>query len=111
MAQIEWDPKVGPASLIGLIGFAATLISLGVIWGSATTKLDAAAAAATDAKTVATDAKNTAGQQESRIGKIETAVGFIVPTINRIEAKLDRGAANLMHPWPSSPIAPQQSPD
>ena len=94
--KLEWDGKVGPASIIGVVGSLSVLVTLGVVWGQTTAKLDTVAAKAADAHEATVEiAKDSTKRdqrvaaQSERLGKIETSVQFIVPTLQRIEAKLD----------------------
>ncbi len=94
--QLEWDGKVGPASIVSLVGALAVLVSIGIVWGTATTRLDATAIKAEEAKAAAVKVAEDSGKRDQRVaaqaerlGKIETSVGFIVPALQRIESKLD----------------------
>ena len=90
--QLQWEGKVGPSAVIGAIGSLGVLVTVGIAWGSLSTKVDGALEIRATVEqmnkhAVARDAK--VGEQAERIGKIETAVGFIVPTLQRIETKLE----------------------
>lgn len=94
--QLEWDGKIGPAAIIGVVGSLSVLVSIGIAWGSMTGKIDAAGVHADDAKIAVKHLTETSEQRDRRIsiqaerlGKIETAVQFIVPALQRIEQKLD----------------------
>ncbi len=98
--RVEWDNKVGPASIVGLVQLVAMITGLGVLYGTLSGKLDAAATNAIEAKTATVitadkfaheSAKrdDKIASQAERIGKIETSIQFVLPALQRIEAKLD----------------------
>ena len=94
--NIQWEPKVGPAAIIGVVGSLSVLVSIGVVWGVSVTKLDVAAEKADEARKAALSLQEDSirrdqriATQSERIGKIETAVTFMVPTLQRIESKID----------------------
>ena len=94
--NLEWDGKIGPASIVSLIGALSVLVTLGIVWGTTTSRIDAAANKADEVKTTTLElAKGSTlrdqrvAAQAERLGKIETSVQFIVPALQRIEAKLD----------------------
>jgi hypothetical protein len=98
--RVEWDNKVGPASIVGIVQLVAIIAGLGAMYGALSGKLDAAATNAIEAKTATTQtaekiAKESTRRDEKiasqaeRIGKIETSIQFVVPAIQRIEAKID----------------------
>lgn len=98
--NLQWDPKVGPAAIIGMIGSLTALIAIGIAWGTTTTRLDMVITTANDAKLAATEIKHESDKRDSRIAsqaerlaKIESAVTFIVPTLQEIGRKLDNIAA------------------
>lgn len=96
--NLQWDPKIGTAAVVGVIGSLSVLVMVGVTWGSMTSKIDIAAVIAAEAKTAALEVSRSGAlrdirvsEQSERLGKIETSITFIVPSLARIEAKLDAG--------------------
>lgn len=96
---MRWNGEVGPAAVIGVLGSLSVLVSVGVVWGSTTSRIDAAATKAAEAKTAVEEVNREsvkrdqrAGLQNERLGKIETSIQFIVPALQRIESKLDATA-------------------
>ena len=94
--NFQWDPKVGPAAIIGIIMGLGTLVTVGIAWGSLKSDVQTSVVMATDAKNAArqiaerTSSRDTkVAEQSERIGRIETAVTFMVPALQRIEQKLD----------------------
>lgn len=92
---LKWNGEVGPSTIIGLLGSLSILVTVGVVWGSTTGKIDAAALEAKEAKAAAVEVNKSSEKREVRIsaqaerlGKIETAITFIVPALERIETKL-----------------------
>ena len=94
--QLEWDGKIGPASIVGIVGSLSVLVTLGIVWGKTTTKLEAVETRAIEAHTTITEVAKEASKRDQRVaaqaerlGKIETSIQFVVPALQRIEAKLD----------------------
>ena len=90
--RLEWEPKVGPAAIVGLAGSLGILVTLGIAWGSLSTKVDNVYEVKTTVEQMNRHAVNRdakVAEQAERIGKIETSVGFIMPTLQRIETKLE----------------------
>lgn len=94
--NLRWDAKVGPATIATIISGLMVLGGLGVTWGSTTSKIDAAALLASEAKSAAKEVSDGSVQRDHRIamqaerlGKIETSIQFIVPALQRIESKID----------------------
>jgi hypothetical protein len=97
--QIQWDTKVGPASIISLLGALGMLVTIGVMWGQQTTNTTAAITAAAEAKTAVLDqAKKSEqrdriiGEHSIALGQIQTQLGYVSPALQRIEAKIDSQA-------------------
>ncbi len=97
---MEWDNKIGTASVVGVVQLIALIAGLGALYGTLSGKLDAAATNAIEAKTATTQTADKIAHesvrrdekiasQAERIGKIETSIQFVVPAIQRIEAKID----------------------
>lgn len=93
---MKWNGEIGPAAIIATVGSLGVLVTIGIAWGSMTSKIDQAAVHAVEAKTAAIDLTKDSGKRDSRIsmqaerlGKIETSIQFIVPALQRIETKLD----------------------
>lgn len=93
---LEWEGKVGPAAVVGVVGSLGVLVSLGIAWGSLKGDVQASATMAHEAKLAAKEIVDASArrdqrisQQAERLGKIETSVGFIVPSLQRIETKLE----------------------
>ena len=93
---MKWDGTIGPASIISMIGALSVLVTLGIVWGTTTAKIDAAALKAEQVhQTTLELAKggqvrdHRVSDQAERLGKIETSVQFIIPALQRIESKLD----------------------
>lgn len=98
--NLEWEGKIGPATIVGAVGSLGVLVAIGVTWG--TTKGDIASAVkeAQEAKATTTEMNRHAikrdeqvAAQAERLGKIETSITFIVPALARIESKLDTASA------------------
>jgi len=104
--QIEWEPKIGPASIVGAVGAVCTIIS--VIWvGSSyyqkvvdriddqSTKLTESISDSKERfKTISTTIQNNKTMQDSvsdRLSKVETAIVYISNQVQRVETKLDGG--------------------
>ena len=90
--DLQWDPKIGPATIVGLLGSFGILIAGGIAWGSLTAKVESVSEVKATVEQMNRHAVNRdqkVAEQAERIGKIETSVGFIVPALTRIEAKLD----------------------
>lgn len=104
--DLKWNGEIGPATIVGIVGSLSVLVTLGIVYGKMDSKLDTAATTATEAKTAALMNQHDTSSQAERLGKVETAVTFIVPTLQRIEAKLERPAVPF-NGWP--PTASQPS--
>jgi hypothetical protein len=94
--NLQWDPKIGPAAFISFGGALAVLITLGVAWGTITTKLDHVLSAniATDhtINTVQRDnlkRDEKIATQSAQISGIQSTVNFIVPSLQRIEQRIE----------------------
>jgi len=96
--NIEWDPKIGLATVVGAVGTLAILTSIGITWGSVTSKLEAAQAAVVEINKASSKRDDHLAQQAERLGKVETSVSFIVPTLQRIEASLSKERPVLNYP-------------
>ena len=105
--DLKWNGEIGPAAIIGLGGTLSVLVSLGIIYGKMDSKLDTAATTATEAKSAAIINQHDTAAQAERLGRVETAVTFLVPTIQRIEARLEKPAFNG---WPPATTAPEIPP-
>ena len=92
--DLKWNGEVGPAAIIGFVGSLSVLVTLGIVYGKMDSKLDTAANNAAEAKTAVTLNQLNTSSQAERLGKVETAVTFIVPTLQRIEARLERPSFN-----------------
>lgn len=104
--NIQWEGKVGPAAIIGVLGM---IVQAGVVvWVGATIytktvdKIEAqggkieevAKGSDTRFQTVYTSlAKTRDAQQQAdqRLGRVETAMSYISAQVQRVEAKLDGG--------------------
>ena len=98
--DLKWNGEIGPASIIGIVGSLSVLVTLGVIYGRMDSKLDTASSTALEAKTATLINQKTTTDQAERLGRVETAVTFIVPTLQRIEARLEKPSLSA---WPPSP--------
>ena len=94
--KLEWDGKVGPASIVGVLGSLSVLVTLGIVWGQTTSKIDTVAVKATEAHAATVEIAKESTKRDARIatqaerlGKIETSIQFMVPALQRIESKLD----------------------
>lgn len=94
--NVQFDPKIGWASIIGLGGFLATLVTIGVMWGQQTADTKAAALAASKAETAVVEISKQSAQRDKivaehsvSLAKIETNLTYISPALVRIESKLD----------------------
>ena len=94
--QLEWDGKVGPASIVSLLGALAVLITVGMMWQAQVSKTDAAKEAAAEAKAAVVEQATKSNQRDAVINnhsvaltRIETQMGFINPALQRIEMKLN----------------------
>ena len=90
--NFQWDPKIGPASIIGVVGSLGILVTVGIAWGSLSVRVDSIneiKASVEQMNRHAVNRDQKVAEQAERVGKIETSVGFIVPALARIEAKLD----------------------
>ena len=90
--NFQWDPKIGPATVVGTVGSLGVLVAVGVAWGSLTAKVDSVTEVKATIEQMNRHAVNRdqkVAEQAERVGKIETSVGFIIPALARIEAKLD----------------------
>ena len=85
--NMQWDAKIGPASIIGILGFAGTIAS---IWFGLKADVSTALQNSTEARRVAHSLSQKADDHGIRLGKLETANDFVVPALQRIEQKLDR---------------------
>ena len=85
---IQWDGTIGPASVIGLVGTISVIVSMGVMWGSTTTKLESTQASVHTLSQSSAHKDGLIAAQGERLGRVETSVGFIVPAIQRIEAAI-----------------------
>ena len=107
--DLRWNGEIGPASIVGVVGSLSVLISIGILWGAFTTKIDTTTAVVAEVvKQSATRDDHIAAQSE-RLGRVETSVGFIVPTLQRIESKLDRPVPPFAG-WPPSQPTPLTAP-
>jgi ABC-type transporter Mla subunit MlaD len=80
--KLEWDAKIGPASIIGLIGSLTILVSLGVVWGTTTAKIDNTGATVQELKQVVSksndgrellvnDLRNIATLMQTTVGELK----------------------------------------
>ena len=105
--DLKWNGEIGPASIVGVIGSLSVLISIGILWGTFTTKIDTTTAVVAEVVKQSELRDDHVAAQSERLGRVETSVGFIVPTLQRIEAKLDRQVGPFTG-WP--PTASQPTP-
>lgn len=96
--KLEWDGKIGPATIISGLGALSILVTVGIMWGQQTSKTDAARSEASEAKTlIAEQIKHGAvrdrviNEHSVTLGEIKTTLGFIGPALQRIETKIDAG--------------------
>lgn len=106
--DLKWNGEIGPASIIGVVGSLSVLVSIGIVYGRMDTKLDNTTTVAVEAKASALMSQKAESDQSERLGRVETAVTFIVPTLQRIEAKLERPQVPFAG-WP--PTASQPTPN
>ncbi len=86
---LQWDSKIGPAFIMGLVGSLGTIATIGVMWGKNQTQIENVQAAVVSINREGGRRDAHMQSQESRLSKVETSVNFIVPAIQRIESKLD----------------------
>ena len=93
---LEWDGKVGPATIVGIGGSLSILVSLGWMWANQGADTKAAAKDAFDAKTAVVAANKAAEKRDVIINdhsvtlaKIVTQLGYVTPALERIENKID----------------------
>lgn len=93
--QIEWDPKVGPATVAALGGTLVVIVSIGVMWGTVTTKLDTVIEGWKKSDREIAVTKDTVQKQDDKIASqaerikgVESTLTVLVPTIQRIEAAI-----------------------
>ena len=95
--RVQWETKVGPAALIGVVQLIGMILGVGVLYGTFTGQIQNLAINATKAEAAINTAEKEARKrddklatQSERLGKIETSVQFIVPAIQRIESLLTK---------------------
>ena len=95
--RVEWDTKVGPATVVGVISIISTFIGVGVLYGTISGQVGAASTNAIEAKTAVINVEKESkkrdakiAEQSERVGRIETSMQFVVPAIQRIEAALTK---------------------
>ncbi len=93
---LEWDGKIGPATIVGIGGSLSILVSIGWMWANQAADTKAAAKEASDAKAAVIAADKAAQKRDVIINdhsvtlaKISTQLGFVAPALDRIEKKLD----------------------
>ena len=91
--NLEWDGKVGPASIIGVLGFAGTIAT---IWFGLKADVSTALNNSTEAKAALTrvyeksaERDKIIGDHSVSLGQIQTQLGYMTPALQRIEQKLD----------------------
>lgn len=94
--NIQWDPKIGPATIVSIGGALAILVTIGAAWGTLTTKLDHVLhiSTKTDDKVLAVQKANhkqdeKIAAQSSQISGMQATINFLVPTLQRIEQRLE----------------------
>lgn len=99
--RFEWEPKVGPASILAIVQLLVLIAGGGVLYGVLTTKQDVNTTNTLDLKQSfvqfqkdqqkeSTKRDEKLATQNDRITKIETSVGFIDQTVQRIESALKK---------------------
>ena len=90
---VQWDMKIGPASIIGVIQIIGMIAGLGVLYGTMSGQITTAATNAIEAKAAIKDAEKKSEKrdekvatQSEKIGKIETAVQYMGVQLQRIES-------------------------
>jgi hypothetical protein len=86
--KLEWDPKIGPATITAFGGTLAVLVTLGIVWGTTTTKLDTVIQDNKETKAVVAAQDRRVANQATKISAMESTLTFIIPTIQRIEAAI-----------------------
>jgi len=93
--QIEWDNKIGPATIVGLISIVSTIFGVGVLYASLKDDVKAASNNAAEAKVAVIETQKESSSRDikistqgERLSKIETSVSFIVPALQRIETAI-----------------------
>ena len=91
--NVEWDGKVGPASIIGVLGFAATIAT---VWFGLKADVTTALSNSTEAKQAiahvaekSNERDKIIGDHSVSLGQIQTSLGYMGPALQRIEQKLD----------------------
>jgi septal ring factor EnvC (AmiA/AmiB activator) len=86
--KFEWDNKIGPASIVGVIGIIATLLGVGAMYGTMQSNLSATAEKTSEVHAAVKELKSESAVRDQRVSKVETAIEFVRDTVNRIDARL-----------------------
>ena len=71
--KVEWEPKVGPATVVGLISIVATILSVGVLWGTMTTRQDSLLDGVKSVVSTQEKFWNIVGSMDRNISEIKTS--------------------------------------
>ena len=74
---MEWDPKIGPATVVGVIGSLGILVSLGIVWGSSKSQLDALVDSLAVVKTTQGKFWEVTSSMEKKIDTVVTSQGIM----------------------------------
>lgn len=94
--KIEYDGKIGPAFLTGLVQIIVLLVGGAVVWTQLTDrveetgkKIEYSQKAITELRSDLSLDKITNASQSERLGRVEEALAFIKQTMARFESRFD----------------------
>jgi hypothetical protein len=80
--RVQWEPKIGPAAIVGVLSIVATLLSVGVLWGNVTSRQDTTLDAIKAVITTQEKFWNIVGTMDKNVGDIKTSQATMVANFN-----------------------------
>lgn len=86
---MQWDSKIGPATIVGIAQLLLILIGGVVTVTQLQSSIETEKLQVTELKNVVTTLQAAQASGTERVGRLETSIGFLNTSVNRIETKID----------------------
>lgn len=86
---VQWEGKIGPATVIGLAQLLLILIGGLVTVSQMQNGIENSKLAVSELKNVVSSIQASQAINAERVGKLETSIGFIASSVQRLESKVD----------------------
>jgi uncharacterized protein HemX len=86
---MQWDSKVGPATIVGAIQLLIVLIGGIFVFAQVQNNTENSKLAVAELKNVVNSIQMAQSINAERVGKLETSIGFIANSVQRLEQKID----------------------